>query len=56
MFSHIGIPELLITLVVVLLLFGVGRIGKLAREIGGGIRSFRESLTGQQDEKIKQEK
>jgi sec-independent protein translocase protein TatA len=40
----IGLPELAIILVIVILLFGVGRIGKIAGELGTGIRSFREGL------------
>lgn len=43
---QLGAPELLIVLVIVLLLFGVGRIGKITGELGGGIRAFRESLKG----------
>jgi len=39
-----GIPELLIILVIIILLFGVGRIGKIAGELGKGIRSFRDGL------------
>lgn len=42
--------ELIIILLIVLLLFGPGRIGKVAGEIGKGIRSFREGLTGGQEE------
>ena len=42
--------ELIIILVVVLLLFGPGRIGKVASELGKGIRSFREGLGGNKDE------
>ena len=42
----IGIPELLIVLVVVLLLFGPGRIAKTAGELGKGIRAFRDGVTG----------
>ncbi len=42
----IGVPELLIILVVVLLLFGPGRISKTAGELGKGIRAFRDGLTG----------
>lgn len=41
---HVGPMELVIILVIVLLLFGVGRIGKIAGELGSGIRSFREGL------------
>jgi sec-independent protein translocase protein TatA len=39
-----------IILVIVILLFGVGRIGKIAGELGSGIRSFREGLKGKEDE------
>ncbi len=46
----LGVPELLIVLVIVLLLFGPGRIGKIAGEIGKGIRNFREGLGGKEDE------
>jgi sec-independent protein translocase protein TatA len=43
---RLGPTELIIILIIVLLLFGVGRIGKIAGELGGGIRSFREGLQG----------
>lgn len=33
---HIGTTELIILLIIVILLFGVGRIGKIAGELGGG--------------------
>jgi len=42
--------ELVIVLVIVLLLFGPGRIGKIASELGRGIRSFRDGLSGQTGE------
>lgn len=48
---HLGQTELIIVIVVVVLLFGVGRIGKIASELGSGIRSFKEGLNGNQDEK-----
>jgi sec-independent protein translocase protein TatA len=37
----IGMGELLIILFIVLVLFGVGRIGKIGGELGKGIRAFR---------------
>ncbi len=44
---HLGTTELIIILVIVLLLFGVGRIGKIAGELGKGISSFRSGLKGE---------
>ncbi len=45
MFGRLGPTELIILLVIVVLLFGPGRIGKIAGELGKGIKSFREGLT-----------
>lgn len=42
-----GPTELLIILGILILLFGVGRIGKIAGELGSGIRSFKEGLQGE---------
>lgn len=50
MFTRFGTPELLLILAVVILLFGVGRIGKIANELGKGIRLFREGLKGNNEE------
>lgn len=51
---HLGPLELVIILVIVLLLFGVGRIGKIAGEMGSGIRSFRKGLKGPEEEAEKE--
>ncbi|MGZ6346246.1 MAG: twin-arginine translocase TatA/TatE family subunit [Anaerolineales bacterium] len=51
-----GLPELLIILVIIVLLFGPGRIGKVAGELGKGIRSFREGLSGNENEKEEEKK
>jgi sec-independent protein translocase protein TatA len=56
MFAQFGAPELLILLVIIVLLFGVGRIGKIAGELGTGLRSFREGLSGKNEEKTEQDK
>ncbi|MDH3944580.1 MAG: twin-arginine translocase TatA/TatE family subunit [Anaerolineae bacterium] len=40
-------PELIIILVIVVLLFGVGRISKVAGELGKGIKAFKEGLGGE---------
>ena len=49
MFKTLGWPELIILLVIVVLVFGVGRIGKIAGELGAGIRAFKEGLAGEKD-------
>lgn len=46
---RLGPTELIIILVIVLVLFGVGRIGKIAGELGSGIRAFREGLQGDEE-------
>ena len=50
MIGRIGWPEIFILLVVVLLVFGVGRISKIAGELGSGIRSFKEGLSGKKED------
>jgi len=50
-----GWQELLIILVIVMVLFGVGRISKIAGELGTGIRSFKEGLEGDEEESREEE-
>ncbi len=40
----LGPTELTIVLVIVILLFGVGRIGRIAGDLGGAIRALREGV------------
>lgn len=40
----LGLPELLILLVIVVLLFGAGRLPQIGAGIGEGIRNFRKSM------------
>jgi sec-independent protein translocase protein TatA len=49
----LGLPrgaEWIVILIIVLLLFGPGRIGKIAGELGKGIKSFREGLSSTDEE------
>ena len=46
-----GLPEIILILVIVLLLFGPGRIGKVAGELGTGIRNFRKGIEGDDEKK-----
>ncbi len=43
----LGPTELVIILIVVILLFGVGRISKVFGEMGKGIRAFKDGLSGE---------
>jgi sec-independent protein translocase protein TatA len=45
----IGPTELIIILLIVVVLFGTGRVGKILGELGSGIRSFKEGLNGEKD-------
>ena len=42
----LGVPELLLILVIVVLIFGAGRLPQLGRGIGEGIKNFKQSLRG----------
>ena len=42
----ISVPELLIILVAVLLIFGPKRLPEMGRSLGRGLRQFRESVSG----------
>lgn len=66
-FGSIGMPELLIILLVVLLLFGAKRLPELARGLGKGIREFKDATKnvekefkelekGEEEKKEKKEK
>ncbi len=53
---HLGPTELIIILVIVIVLFGAGRISKIAGELGQGIREFRKGLTPEEEKKAAEEK
>jgi len=51
LFRNLGVPELILILVVAMLIFGPGRIGKLGSELGRGIRGFKDGLQSEDKKK-----
>jgi sec-independent protein translocase protein TatA len=45
-FQSIGVPELLIVFAIILIIFGPKRLPGLGRQLGTGMREFKESITG----------
>jgi sec-independent protein translocase protein TatA len=59
LFGTFGIPEILLILAIVLLLFGASRIPEVARSLGKGVDEFKKGLKGEGSEgkpKIEEEK
>jgi sec-independent protein translocase protein TatA len=54
--SWLGAPELIIVLIIVILIFGVGRIANIGGELGKGISAFRKGLKADEENKPEEEK
>ncbi len=57
----IGMPELLIILVIILIIFGVGKLPQIGSALGKGINNFKKSVSDNSDNsnvpaKIEEEK
>jgi sec-independent protein translocase protein TatA len=53
MLGRIGLPELIIVLVIVVLIFGANRLPELGRGIGKGIRNFKDATRDGEDDTTK---
>jgi sec-independent protein translocase protein TatA len=53
MFGSIGGPEIILGLLVIVLLFGVGKISGLGKDLGTSIREFRRAVKDDDDESKK---
>ena len=51
----LGAPELLIILVIIILVFGVGRIANIGGELGKGISAFRKGIKEDNEKKPEEE-
>jgi sec-independent protein translocase protein TatA len=45
----IGVPELLIILVIVVIIFGVGKLPEIGSALGKGIKNFKKAINGDND-------
>jgi sec-independent protein translocase protein TatA len=46
---RLGVPEMLIILVIVILIFGANRLPEIGRGIGKGIRNFKDATKNDKD-------
>jgi len=46
MFGSLGVPELLIILLIVIIIFGANKLPQLGKGIGQGLKNFKESIKG----------
>lgn len=56
MFHSFGAPELIVILVIILIIFGVGRLPQVGGALGKGIREFRRGVSGLAKDETEEEK
>ena len=53
MFGSFGIPELLLILLIVVIIFGASKLPQLGKGLGEGIKNFKKGLKGSEEEQKK---
>ena len=48
-FAGLGLPELMILLVVILIVFGAGKLPKVMGQMGKGVKSFKDGMRGSEE-------
>ncbi len=51
MFGSLGVPELLLILLLVIIIFGAGKLPQLGKGLGEGIRNFESAIRNDSEEK-----
>jgi len=54
-FQNIGLPELLIILVIILILFGATKLPKLARGLGSSVKEFKKGMVEGVEDEVKKD-
>lgn len=49
--SNLGPSELILIFVIIFFVFGADKLPKIARDLGKGIKEFKKSLSGEDDDK-----
>jgi sec-independent protein translocase protein TatA len=55
MFGRFGIWEIALILVIILIVFGVGKLPQVGGALGKGIRAFKKGQTGEEEEAEEEE-
>ena len=53
---NFGLPELVIIFLIILFVFGAGKIPAIARDMGKGIREFKRAMNSDESEEEQKEK
>jgi len=48
---NLGAPEIILILAIVLIVFGAGKLPDVMSQLGRGVREFRDSASGKEEEK-----
>lgn len=55
MFGSLGVPELLIILLIVIIIFGATRLPQLGKGLGQGLKNFKDSVRPEEPREEKKE-
>jgi len=52
----LGMPELIIILVIIVIIFGAGKLPEIGSGLGKGIKNFKKATTDEEKEQLKEKK
>lgn len=54
--GNIGLPELIVILVIILVIFGAGKLPQIGEALGKSIKNFKKAASSEDDEKKEENK